>query len=157
MLFIASVSRPRFPFEDDIRKRPSKVIFEDDLQLSLILSSLPPSFTHFLNSFLLIPLSLSLTLLFVSLSLSDMVMGLPFFLFCLCCLHHVVGAIDSFDFELSEWSSNASEGVGPVGAVIGVILFLGIIHFCWRWCHPAQSDQHANNSNLELGPPPKLP
>ena len=61
------------------------------------------------------------------------------------------------------WSSGASEGVGAVGAVIGVVLFLGIVHFCWRWCHPAQSDQHANNSNsnsnsnLELGPPPELP
>ena len=86
-----------------------------------------------------------------------MVIGPPFFLFCLCCLHHVVGAIDSFDFELSEWSSNASEGVGPMGAVIGVILFLGIVHFCWKWCHLAQSDQHANNSNLELGPPLELP
>ena len=44
-------------------------------------------------------------------------------------------------------------------AVIVVILFISIIHFCWKKCHPAQPDQHANksNSNLELGPLPELP
>ena len=101
-------------FESDLRRRHSKVVFEDDLQLSLILSSLLPSFTHFLNSFLLIPLSLSL---------SDMVMGPPFFLFCLCCLHHVVGAIDSFDFELSEWSFNAVWGLWVL--LLGLFSSLG--------------------------------
>nr|XP_023878433.1 RING-H2 finger protein ATL66-like [Quercus suber]POF23160.1 ring-h2 finger protein atl72 [Quercus suber] len=58
------------------------------------------------------------------------------------------------------WSSGASEAVRvrAVAAVIGVILFIGTVHFCWRWCHPAQSDQHANNSNSnsELDPPPEL-
>ena len=60
----------RFPFEDDIRKRPSKTTFEGRLRrwlttLSLILSSLPRSFTHFLNSFLS-SLSLSLDLFIFS-------------------------------------------------------------------------------------------
>ncbi|XP_075674933.1 RING-H2 finger protein ATL52-like [Castanea sativa] len=71
-----------------------------------------------------------------------------------------VGAIDSFE-PSQQWSSSAIEVVGYVGAVIGAFLFIGIVHFCWRWCHPAQPDQHANNTNsnpnLELGPPPELP
>ena len=46
-------------------------------------------------------------------------------------------------------------GLGIVGVVIVVFLIIGIVHFCWRKCHSAQPDQHAN-SNIELGPRPPL-
>ena len=130
-------------FESDLRRRHSKVIFEDDLQLSLILSSLTLSLSHS-------PFRLSLSISSYFPTLADLFLSFPLSLsfWQAMAAHHTHGL---------TWSSGDNEVVGAVGAVIGGILFLGIVHFCRRWCHPSQSDQHGNNSNLELGPPPELP
>ena len=55
-----------------------------------------------------------------------------------------------------EWSKGAIKTLGIVGAVVVVILLLGIIHFCWKKCHTTQPE-HANIQLVPLPPLPKLP